>query len=228
MSHADAAAAAPPVAPNTVKNRLRSIGASVVTHRAVTCDVVLHVTVDAPTHPKRRELVHLGHRAHVAVAGDARIGAQRLDVTLMRKVHKGRQRVYPHPCGSLLRGERLADLLNLRLMGRRRPADHLVAAEARLERRNAGFARDRHGIVTVQARDLVLARVDVVSVAARLEGTIEPPRVADEGSLVAWSGLSRVCRGREGDHERDRDAGPDGTTPLRHPKAPMANVSVVS
>src|SRR5690349_23032597 len=85
MSHADAAAAAPPVAPNTVKNRLRSIRASVVTQRAVTRDIVLHVTVDAPAHPERSELVHLGHRAHVAVARDAGVGPQRLDVALMRK-----------------------------------------------------------------------------------------------------------------------------------------------
>src|SRR5438094_8067461 len=140
MSHADAAAAAPPVAPNTFKNRLRSIWASVVTQRAVTGDIVLHVAVDAPAHPERSELVHLGHRAHVAVARDAGVGPQRLDVALMRKVYESRQRVHAHPLGRFLREKRLADLLDLRFMGVGGPADHLVAAPACLERRDTGLA----------------------------------------------------------------------------------------
>src|SRR6266481_6091894 len=79
MSHADAAAAAPPVALRTVRNRLRSIGrASVVTQRAVARDAALHVAVDAPAHRQRGNLVHLRHGAHVTVAGAAALGAKTL------------------------------------------------------------------------------------------------------------------------------------------------------
>src|SRR5690349_13045898 len=227
MSHADAAAAAPPVAPNTVKNRLRSIGASVVTQRAVTRDIVLHVTVDAPAHPERSELMDLGHRAHVAVTRDAGVGPQRLDVPLMRKVYESGQGVHAHPLGRFLREKRLADLFDLRFMGVGGPADYLVAAPARLERRDAGLARDRHGAVTVQAGDLILPGVDVVTEEDRLAGTLESPRVVDDGSLVAWSGLIRLCRGRGGGEEqRDRPAGPAAATPLRDPLAPIAHGSV--
>src|SRR6185312_7455411 len=95
MSHADAAAAAPPVAPRTVRNRLRSIGrASVVTHGAVARDVALHVAVDAPAHLERRDLVYLRHGAHVAVAGAAALGAQNLDVPLVREAHEARECVH--------------------------------------------------------------------------------------------------------------------------------------
>src|SRR6058998_3541767 len=103
MSHADAAAAAPPVAPRTVKNRLRSIRrASVVTHGAVARDVALHVAVDAPAHLERGELVHLRHAAHVAVADDAAVGAQDLDVPLVREADEAREPVDPNPLGWLL------------------------------------------------------------------------------------------------------------------------------
>src|SRR5947199_8193720 len=84
MSHADTAAAAPPVAPRTVRNRLRSIGrASVVTHGAVARDVALHVAVDAPAHRERGHLVHQGHAIHVAVAGGAALGGRDLNMALV-------------------------------------------------------------------------------------------------------------------------------------------------
>src|SRR2546430_16274361 len=83
MSHADAAAAAPPVAPRTVRNRLRSIGrASVMTHGAVARDVALHVAVDAPAHLERRDLVNWRHARHAAVAGVAPPGTRGLVVPL--------------------------------------------------------------------------------------------------------------------------------------------------
>src|SRR2546425_9305804 len=80
-------------------------------------------------------------------------------MTLVREAHEARERVPADPVGRLSVRKRLADLLDLRLMRRRRPADHLVASEARLERRNPGFARDGHCAVTVQAGDPVLTGV---------------------------------------------------------------------
>src|SRR2546422_9510889 len=127
MSHAEAAAAAPPVAPRTVRNRLRSIGrASVVTHGAVARAVALHVAVDAPAHLERGDLVHLRHGAHVAVAVDAALSAQGLDVALVWETHEARERVHAGPHGRLPVGPRLAHLLDFRLMGRRGAADHLM------------------------------------------------------------------------------------------------------
>src|SRR2546430_15178165 len=80
ISHADAAAAAPPVAPKTVRNRLRSISrASVVTQGAVARDVALHVAVDAPTHLEGGDLVHLRHAIHVAMTRAAALRPQNLD-----------------------------------------------------------------------------------------------------------------------------------------------------
>src|SRR2546427_8129855 len=164
MSHAEAAAAAPPVAPRTVRNRLRSIGrASVVTHRAVARDVALHVAVDAPTHLERGNLVHLRHGAHVAVAGAAALGAQNLDVPLVREAYEARKRVHARPHRRLLGGPRLAHLRDFRLVRLGRAADHLMTAEAGLYRWDPGLARDGHRAVAVQAGDLILAGVNVVT-----------------------------------------------------------------
>src|SRR6267378_4722150 len=224
MSHADAAAAAPPVAPRTVRNRLRSMTrASVVTHGAVARDVALHVAVDAPAHREGGDLVHLRHGAHVAVAGDTALGAEDLDVPLVWEAHETRECVHARPHGWLLGGPPLAHLLDLRLMGRRRAADHLMTPEAGLHRGDPRLARDGHRTVTVQAGDLVLTGVDVVTEEDGLAGTLEPPRVADDGSLVARRRLTGLCRGREGDRQCDRNAGPDPPTPLRHPERSMAN-----
>src|SRR5436309_7231467 len=226
MSHADAAAAAPPVAPRTVRNRLRSIRrASVVTHRAIARDVALHVAVDAPAHLERGDLVHLRHAAHVAVADDAALGAKDLDVALVREAHEAGQRVHASPHGRLLVDPRLSDLFNLRFIGVRGTADYLVTAEAGLHRRDPRLARDGHRAVTIQAGDLILTGVDVVTEKNRLAGTIEAPRVADDGSFMRGCGLTGLCRGRESDQQCDRDAppGPDPTTPLRHPARSMAN-----
>src|SRR5207245_1529315 len=109
MSHADTAAAAPPVAPRTVRNRLRSIGrASVVTHGAVARDVALHVAVDAPTHLKRGDLVHLRHAIHLAMARAAALRPQNLDVALVREAHEAREGMHARPHGRLLVGPRVA------------------------------------------------------------------------------------------------------------------------
>src|SRR5947209_2500912 len=195
MSHADAAAAAPPVAPSTVRNRLRSIcRASVVTHGTVTRDAALHVAGDAPAHLERGDLVHLRHGAHVAVAVDAALGAQDLDVALVREAHEARERVHASPLGRPFVGPRLAHLLDFRLMGRRGAADHLMTAEAGLHRGDPRLARDGHRAVTVQARDLILTGVDVVTEEDGLAGTLQPPRVADDESLVAGRRLTILCR----------------------------------
>src|SRR6266853_770156 len=240
MSQADAAAAAPPVAPRTVRNRLRSIGrASVVTQGAVARDVALHVAVDAPTHLECGDLVHLGHGSHVAVAGDAAIGAQHFDMALVREMHEARDPVDPDPLGWLLAEPRRLHLPDLgcfsgarsgvlrrtdRTAERPLPARHdLVTAEAGLHRGDPRLARYGHRTVTVQAGDLILTGVDVVAEEDGLAGTLEPPRVADDGSLVAWRRLTGLCRGRKGDRQGDRDTGPDPPTPLRHPERSMAN-----
>src|SRR3989442_1176795 len=141
MSHADTAAAAPPVVPKTVRNRLRSIcRASVVTHGAVARDVALHVAVDAPAHLERRDLVHLRHGAHVAVARATALGAQDLDMALVREAHEARERVHARPHGRLLVDPCLSHLFNLRLIGLRGTADYLVTAEAGLHQIIGGSA----------------------------------------------------------------------------------------
>src|SRR2546428_153150 len=179
MSHADAAAAAPPVAPSTVRNRLRSIcRASVVTHGTVTRDAALHVAGDAPAHLERGDLVHLRHGAHVAVAVDAALGAQDLDVALVREAHEARERVHASPLGRPFVGPRLPHLLDFRLMGRRGAADHLMTAEAGLHRGDPRLARDGHRAVTVQAGDLILTGVDVVTEEDWLAGILLPPLVS--------------------------------------------------
>src|SRR5437773_900546 len=183
--HADAAAAAPPVAPRTVRNRRRSISrASVVTQRAVARNVALHVTVDAPAHRERRDLVHLRHLAHVAVTGDAAVRAQDFDMPLMREPDEPGKRMHADPLGRAPVRPGVAHLLDLCLVGRRRPADHLMASEAGLHRRDSRLARDRHRAVTVEAGDLILPGMDVVTKKNWLAGTLELPRVADDGRLV--------------------------------------------
>src|SRR2546425_8232742 len=179
MSQADAAAAAPPVAPSTVRNRLRSIcRASVVTHGTVTRDAALHVAGDAPAHLERGDLVHLRHGAHVAVAVDAALGAQNLDVPLVREAHEARECVHARPHRRLLGGPRLAHLLDLRLMRVGGAADDLMTAKAGLHRGDPRLARDGHCVVTVQAGDLVLTGVDVVTEEDGLAGALSLARGA--------------------------------------------------
>src|SRR5207247_9733305 len=115
-------------------------------------------------------------------------------------------------------------------MLRRRAADHLVASEARLERRNPGLARDGHRAVTVQARDPVLTGVDVVTKEDWLTGARQPPRVADDGSFVRWRRLAALCHGRGeggGDGHGYRGTHPGPTPPLRHQSRTIASVSRV-
>src|SRR2546427_4442129 len=148
ISHADAAAAAPPDEHKTVRNRLRSISrASVVTQGAVARDVALHVAVDAPTHLEGGDLVHLRHAIHVAMTRAAALRPQNLDVALVREAHEAREGMHARPHGRLLVGPRVAHLLDLRLVRLGGAADHLMTAEAGLHRRDPRLARDSHRTV---------------------------------------------------------------------------------
>src|SRR5213594_4293289 len=93
MPQAESAAAPAPVTPRTLRKRLRSIllGPSVmavrlrlvVTHGTIAAHFVLHVTLHAPAHPQRGDLIDLRHALHVPVALGARLRAECLDVTLV-------------------------------------------------------------------------------------------------------------------------------------------------
>src|SRR5882762_1728636 len=191
MPQAEMAAAPAPVTPRTFRKRLRSIvfGPSViavrlvVTHGTVAADFVLLVAGHAPPHSQRRDLVDLWHRLHIAMARAARLRAEGLDVALVRETHEARQRVNARPLRGFSLTPRVAHLLDLGLMRRRRAGDQLVAAEAGLQRGDPGFARHCHRRVAVHARDLVLPRVNVVSEENRLAGTLEVPRIADDRRL---------------------------------------------
>src|SRR3989441_9905149 len=98
-------------------------------------------------------------------------------------------------------------------MRRCRAGDHLVAAEARLERRDPRLARNRHRAVAVQAGNLVLTGVNVVAKEDRLPGTGEFPRVANDGSRVGRRSLPVLRRGGGRQEESDREGGPGPTTP---------------
>src|SRR5436190_1901563 len=107
------------------------------------------------------------------------------------------------------------------------PADDLVTAEARLHRGDSGLTRHGDRAVTIQAGDLVLAGVDVVTKEDRLTGTGKFPRVGDDASGGGRCGLSVLRRGWAGNEESDSDAGRGPTTPLRHQSRSMANVLFV-
>src|SRR5712672_4151028 len=101
MPQDESAAAPAPVTPRTVRNRLRSMESviSVMTHAAIAGDIVLDVTAHTPTHAQRRDLFHLGRFLHVAMAGDAGGGPERLDVSHVREAHEAGQRVDANPIG---------------------------------------------------------------------------------------------------------------------------------
>src|SRR6267378_94255 len=134
MPQDDTAAAPAPVTPRTFRNRRRSMESviSVMTHAAVAGHVVLDVAADAPSHAQRRDLFDLRHALHLAVARHTCRRAERLDVTHVRKTHKPRQRMDPHPLRRFPLAPGVADFLDLGLMGRRRPVYQLMAADARL------------------------------------------------------------------------------------------------
>src|SRR5689334_12690438 len=104
-----------------------------------------------------------------------------------------------------------------------------MTTEARLDGGDAGLTRDGDGAVTIEAGDPVLTGVNVVAEEDWLSGTLESPRVADDGSRDARGGLSCLRGGREADRQRDRDADHspphprDPTTPLRHRRHSTAN-----
>src|SRR6266511_375614 len=181
MPQADSVAAPAPVTPRTLRNRLRFIWSGpsviavglrlVVARGAVPAHFVLRVTPHAPPHSKRGDLVYLGHPLHVAVALGARLRAERLDVALVREPHEAGQRVNADPLGRFPLAPGIPDLLDLRLVRRRRAADQLMTTDARLQRRNPRLARDGDGRVAVQAGNLILAGVDVVTKEDRLAVT---------------------------------------------------------
>src|SRR3954468_20960435 len=106
-----------------------------MTYRTVPRDLPLHVTGDAEPHPVH--VVHLEHPRHpldVPVASAARVGAECLDVPLMREVGVTREIVNPNPFDWLLLTPGLAQLLDLGLVGAVPPADHQVTAHAGLHR----------------------------------------------------------------------------------------------
>src|SRR6185503_19579399 len=142
MPHADTAAAPALVTPSTFRNRRRSIESvmSVVAHAAIAAHLVLDVAAHAPAHFERRDLGNLRHGFDVAVARDAGIRAQPFDVTHVRELYEAGQRVDPNPLRRLPLAPRVADLLDLGLMRRRRAAHQLVTADAGLQRRDAGLA----------------------------------------------------------------------------------------
>src|ERR1700752_2280857 len=151
IPQAETAAAPAPVTPRTFKNRLRSMGSviSVMAHAAFAADLVLDVAAHAPSHLQGRDLGNLRHGLHIAVARrtggvriDAQPGAKSLDVAHVREAREPGQRVNPDPLGRLSLAPRVADLLDLRLVRRRRAADQLVTSDARLQRRNPRLARD--------------------------------------------------------------------------------------
>src|SRR5688572_21765010 len=189
MPQADAAAAPAPPTPNTFRKRRRFIPSLtraplVVTYAAVPGHLVLHVTVDAPAHAQRRDLFDLSHALDLAVARGAGIGAEGLDVAHVGEAHEPGERMDAHPLRRLALAPRVPNSLDLRLMRRRRAADQLMAAHARLERGNPGLARDRCRVMAVHAGDLVLSRMDVVAEKDRLARPLEVTRVADDGSLI--------------------------------------------
>src|SRR6266446_5361564 len=185
MPQADTAAAPAPVTPRTFRKRLRSIESviSVVAHAAIAGHVVLDVAAHAPSHPQRGHLFDLWHFRDVAVAGHTRRGAEGLDVPHVGKAHEPGQGVDAHPLRRFPLAPRVADLLDLGLMGRRGAADQLVAPDAGLERRDSRLAGDRGRVVAVHARDLILPGMDVVSKEDRLAWPLEITGVADDGSL---------------------------------------------
>src|SRR5256886_2008501 len=168
--------------------------------------------------------MHLGHRAHVPVARGATLGAEHLDMAHMGEAHEPREGVDPDPLRRLLARPRLAHLLDLRLMRGRRAADHLVAAEAGLDRWDSGLTRDGDGAVTVEAGDLVLAGGDVMAEEGRLARTSEFPRVGDDASWGGRCRLSVLRRGWGGYEGSDSDARRGPTPPLRPQSRSMADV----
>jgi len=161
----------------------------------------------------------------------------------MGEAHEAGERVNADPFRRLLVNPGRLHLLDLRFFGATRgrilrgchgpaerplaPADDLVTAEARLHRGDSGLTRHGDRAVTIQAGDLVLAGVDVVTKEDRLTGTGKFPRVGDDASGGGRCGLSVLRRGWAGNEESDSDAGRGPTTPLRHQSRSMANVLFV-
>src|SRR5215210_6628967 len=183
---------------------------SVVTHRAVARHFPLYVARDAEAHiVDVVHLEHLGHAAHVAVAGGAGVGAESLDVPLVREVGVPRDEVHASPLDRLLVRPGLANLLDLRLGRAIAATDHEVASHAGLHRRNAGLGRDRHRVVAVLALHLELAGVDVVAEEDRLAWTLERSGVGDYGGRKGVGDRLRLLRlaGRATEHEQGCERG---------------------
>src|SRR6266508_779168 len=89
MPQDDKAAAPALVAPRTFRNRRRSRESVtlVVAHAAVAGyrRLLRHVAADAPAHAQRRDLRDLRHLLDLAVTREARLGAERFDVTRSKR-----------------------------------------------------------------------------------------------------------------------------------------------
>src|SRR4051812_8144637 len=118
MPQDDTAAAPAPVTPRTFRNRRRSMESviSVMTHAAIAGHVVLDMAAHAPAHAQSRDLLDLRHSLHITVARRARCGAERLDMTHVRKAHESRHRVDADPLRRLPLPPRIADFLDFGLM----------------------------------------------------------------------------------------------------------------
>src|SRR6188508_16861 len=141
----------------------------VVAYGAIAGHFFLDVTIDAPAHREGLHLVHLRHCRHVAmtqnagVATERFVGTEGFDVSHVGEVNEGGEVVNPDPLGRVLVSPRVSHLLDLRLMGWRRPADHHVTPITRLDRWNPRLARYGRRVVTIHARDLVLTGVNIMA-----------------------------------------------------------------
>jgi hypothetical protein len=156
-----------------------------VTYRAIPRHLTLEVTGDAETHAV--DVVHLEylrHPLHVTMAGGARVRAERLYVTLMRKVSVAWEVVHPHPFDRFLLGPGLTQLLDFRLVGAIPPSDDEMATHAGLNGRDARLGRDLNRVMAVLALHLVLPGVDVMTKEDRLAGSAQATTIGsgEDGS----------------------------------------------
>src|SRR5919112_5269904 len=101
----------------------------------------------------------------------------------MRKVRVPGEIVDAHPLDGLLFVPRLAQLLDLGLMGTVSSPNHQVASHTGLDRRDARLGRDGDRVMAILALDLVLAGVNVVAEEDRLA---RPAKVSTVGGSDFW------------------------------------------
>src|ERR1043166_3157992 len=211
IPHADTAAAPAPAAPRTFRKRRRSSESegggvwviSIVAHAAVATHLVRDVTAYAPSHPQGGDLVDLRHFLDVAVARDAGLGTEPLDVSHVREVDEAGHRMNPEPLGRLSLAPRVADFLDLRLVRRRGSTHELVASHAGLQRGHPRLTRDGRREMAIHAGDLVLTRMNVVAKEDRLARPLQPRGVGDDGGTVTLWRRSWLCLLTVDGHRRE-------------------------